>query len=124
MRWVMRHLPALAPPRSSWRCSRSPRCARPGTGRPKEKVESALRTLGAEPDAPISKLRGPQPRHWQLSQQVLILVPVPDGAGYKIVGRAGEIFDDYDDFLRDNTLPDLPVPAEPSRAKLSQAEPS
>jgi len=111
MRWVMRHLPALAPAALVVALLALTGCARAGDGPSKEKVESALRTLGAEPDAAhFQTFVARSPATGQLSQQVLILVPVPDGAGYKIVDARGEIFDDYDDFLRDNTLPDLPGP--------------
>jgi hypothetical protein len=80
-------------------------------GPSKEKVESALHTLQADPDAVhFQTFVATSPATGQLSQQVLLLVPVPGGAGYKIVDAQGEIFGDYNEFLRDNTLPDLPGP--------------
>jgi hypothetical protein len=86
-------------------------CARAEDGPSKEKVESALHTLGADPDAVHFRTFVAQsPANGQLSRQVLLLVPVPGGVGYKIVDAQGEIFDNYDAFLRDNTLPDQPGP--------------
>jgi len=86
-------------------------CARASEGPSKEKVESALHTLGADPDAVrIQNFVAGSPVNGQLSRQVLILVPVQGGAGYQIVDAQGEIFDNYNDFLRDNTLPDQPGP--------------
>jgi len=89
MRWVMRHLPALAPAALVVALLALTGCARAGDGPSKEKVESALRTLGAEPDAAHFKLSWPAAPPLGNSPAVLILVPVPDGAGYKIVRRAG-----------------------------------
>src|SRR5882757_9268828 len=104
MRWVMRHLPALAPAALVVALLALTGCARTGDGPSKEKVESALRTLRADPDAAhFQTFVARSPATGQLSQQVLILVPVPDGAGYKI-------FDDYAEFLQNNTLPDQPGP--------------
>jgi outer membrane murein-binding lipoprotein Lpp len=86
-------------------------CARGENGPSKEKVQSALHTLSADPDAVhFQTFVATSPATGQLSQQVLLLVPVPGGAGYKIVDAQGEIFDDYETFLRDNTLPDQPGP--------------
>ena len=86
-------------------------CARGGDGPSKEKVESALHTLSAAPDAVhFQQFVATSPATGQLSQQVLLLVPVQGGAGYKIIDAQGEIFDTYDDFLRENTLPDQPGP--------------
>jgi hypothetical protein len=86
-------------------------CAR-GDDRPsKEKIESALHTLGADPDAVhFQTFVARSPATGQLSQQVLLLVPVPGGTSYKIVDAQGEIFEHYMDFLGDNTLPDQPGP--------------
>lgn len=86
-------------------------CARGEDGPSKEKVKSALHTLEADPDAVhFQTFVARSPATGQLSQQVLLLVPVPGGAGYKIVDAQGEIFDNYNDFLADNTLPDQPGP--------------
>ena len=86
-------------------------CARGEDGPSKEKVKSALHTLSADPDAVhFQTFVATSPATGQLSQQVLLLVPVPGGAGYKIIDAQGEIFDDYGTFLRDNTLPDQPGP--------------
>jgi hypothetical protein len=107
----MRHLPAMAPAALIVALLVLTGCARAEDGPSKEKVESALHTLGADTDAVrFQTFVARSPATGQLSQQMLLLVPVPDGAGYKIVDAQGEIFDTYGDFLRDNTLPDQPGP--------------
>jgi len=107
----MRHHPTLAPAALFVALLLLTGCAQTDDGPSKEKVESALHTLGADPDAVhFQTFVARSPATGQLSQQVLLLVPVPDGAGYKIIDAQGEIFDDYTDFLRDNTLPDHPGP--------------
>jgi hypothetical protein len=86
-------------------------CGRGEGGPSKEKVEAALHTLGADPDAVhFQTFVARSPATGQLSQQVLLLIPVPGATGFKIVDAQGEIFDSYNDFLGDNTLPDQPGP--------------
>jgi hypothetical protein len=77
----------------------------------KDKVLAALHTLGANPDTVHAQtVVARSPGTGQLSRQVLLLVPVPDAPGYRIVDAQGEIFTSYDEFLTTNTLPDQPGP--------------
>lgn len=75
------------------------------------KVKATLERLGANPDTLyFEQFVATSPETGQVSQQVITLVPAKDGAGYQIVDSRGEVFDDYNDFLRDNNLPDQPGP--------------
>jgi len=84
-------------------------CAHPNDQPSAEKVKAALQRLGANPATIyFEPFVAKSPANNQLSRQVLILVPPKDGQGLKIVDSHGDIFDDYDDFLSNNTLPDQP----------------
>lgn len=76
-----------------------------------EKVKATLERLGVNPDTLyFEQFVATSPETGQLSQQVITLVPAKDGASYQIVDSQGEVFDDYNDFLRNNDLPDQPGP--------------
>ena len=91
-------------------------CAHVHDPSPKEKVKAALTRLNDDPDTYyFESFIARSPVTGQLSQQVLVLVPPKGGTGFKIVDSRGEIFDDYTDFLRNNTLPDQPGPTPATR---------
>lgn len=83
-----------------------------GTDGPSEdKIKAALHELDANPDTiHFESFVAESTATGQLSKQVLLLVPTKDRASCQIVDAQGEIFDDYSDFLRNNTLPDQPGP--------------
>lgn len=78
-----------------------------------EKVRATLERLGANPDTLyFERFVATSPATGQLSQQVLTLVPVKGSENYQIVDAQGDVFDNYNDFLRNNNLPDQPGPAQ------------
>ncbi|WP_156935421.1 hypothetical protein [Pseudonocardia spinosispora] len=81
-----------------------------------DKVKATLERLGANPDTLyLEQFVATSPVTGQMSRQVLTLVPAKDAASYQIVDSQGEVFDDYNDFLRNNNLPDIPGPDQPGR---------
>lgn len=74
------------------------------------KVEHTLRDLKVDPDKLLfERFTATSPVTGQVSNQVLIIAPADNGR-YRIIDSHGDIYDNYDDFLRNNTLPDQPGP--------------
>ena len=81
-------------------------CAHTPPSTPDDRVRTALASLGATPETSYQqKIFGTDTITNQLRIQTIVLVPSKDGKTYQIVDSEGEIFSDYYDFLRDNTLP-------------------
>jgi hypothetical protein len=86
-------------------------CAEPSRPPSPQKVQATLLRLGANPDTfYFEQFIATSPATGQLSKQYIVLVPAKDGKAYQIVDSQGDVFTDYNDFLRNNTLPDQPGP--------------
>lgn len=73
------------------------------------KVEATLTRLGVNPDTVyFQPFVATSPTTGQLSRQMIAIVPSTDGTTIHIVDSQGDVFNNYNDFLSNNTLPDQP----------------
>jgi PBP1b-binding outer membrane lipoprotein LpoB len=80
-------------------------CAGAEPGTQVEKVKVAYAKLGAKPDTTyFQTVLDTDPSSAEVRTFKIALVPSADGKSFQIVDSEGEIFADYYDFLRNNTL--------------------
>lgn len=80
-------------------------CAHPDDPTSPEKIKSAIQRLGANMDTVrFQTVVAKNPTNGVLTTRTLILVPRP-GQNDQIIDSQGEVFGSYQEFLRDNTIP-------------------
>jgi hypothetical protein len=81
-------------------------CAGPDAAPQPDRVRSAIESLGGTPESILqqSVLSRP-PGGGQFRNQIVFLVPEPDGPGFHIVDSYGEIYDSYAELLGGNRFP-------------------
>jgi hypothetical protein len=88
-------------------------CAGSGGVPQPEKVKAAIQSLGGTPDTIYQQeVIAKDLTSGHYSGQMVFVVP-SKGGGFQIVDSTGEIFRDYDDFLRNNRWP-TPVAGDPT----------
>ena len=81
-------------------------CASPSGDPQPDKVKASIQSLGGTPDTIFQEqVLAKDLTSGHYTSQTVFLVPSKDGKAFQIVDSMGEIYRDYDDFLRNNRWP-------------------